>query len=101
MMAVTSYKCKSAIIGRMHKRSKKTTERLDTLLAFVNLCDKSNPIRNNVMPFKFLEFEVQDVKIKGLDVDFMIDGSDIVLDNLSSLSLEVEDDVLVISGEQA
>ena len=94
-----SYKCKSVIIGRRFPREQIIDGEV-VYPCFVNLCDFNNPHLSTRTPFKFLDFMVHKVIIKGLVVNYLIPGNDIVINNLRSITVEKKGPHLIISGDQ-
>ncbi|MCX6709475.1 MAG: hypothetical protein NTV63_00765 [Candidatus Woesearchaeota archaeon] len=96
------YQCKSIIIGRKDKKVEKIEDKyLETAPIFVNLCEKNDPHLTAEIPFKFLDFDVHKVVIRGLDVYYLIPGTDIIINNLSYIDIESDGPHLYISGKQA
>jgi len=96
------YHCKSAIIGKKNNKGVFLNEDkyLETAPVFVNLCTKNDPHLTAEIPFKFLEFEVHKVVIRGLDVYYLIPGTDLVINNLDYLDIDFDGPHLYISGKQ-
>ncbi|MEM0231468.1 MAG: hypothetical protein QXW00_03635 [Candidatus Woesearchaeota archaeon] len=94
------YYCGSAILGRKEKKEHDDNAVLETAPIFINLCTKNNPHLTAEIPFKFLEFKVHKVIIRGLDVYYLIPGTDIVINNLEYLDVEQDGPHLYISGKQ-
>ncbi|GEM_PF-2045072 len=99
------YECKSVIMG------KKSTRRLGHFLikekypethpVFVNLCRKNDPHLTAEIPFKFLNFEVHKIIISGLDVNYLVTGTDIVINDLEWIDVQAEGHHLFIRGKQS
>lgn len=98
MINMAEYKTKSAIIGKKGKMDEN-----ENFPIFVNLFDVNDPHKDpDTIPKKFLEFEsIHKIIIKGLTVEYLLIGKDMVLNNLESINLNVEEDGhLVITGKQ-
>ena len=93
------YETKSAIIGRSGKRDDDGNGPV-----FIHLFSQNDPHKSDVVPDKFIDFEkIHKVIFKGLDINFLLAGSDILVNDL--VSLEVKEDEtstgnLIISGTQ-
>jgi len=95
------YHCGSAILGKKQKKDLAEKDSIiETAPVFVNLCTKNNPHQTAEIPFKFLEFNVHKVIIRGLDVYYLIPGTDLVINNLEYLDIEQDGPHLYISGKQ-
>ncbi len=91
-----TYKCKSVIIGR----KKKEDAQGDRFPCFINLCDHNNPHLSTKTPFKFLDFMAHKIIIKGLDINYLIPGNDIVINNLESITIKQEGPHIFVTGVQ-
>jgi hypothetical protein len=96
------YACKSAIIGKKDKKGgfDDDEQYLETAQVFVNLCKKNDPHLTAEIPFQFLDFEVHKVVIRGLDVYYLIPGTDVVINNLDYIDVESDGPHLYIHGKQ-
>jgi hypothetical protein len=94
-----NYKAKSIIMGRMGKRDEDGKGPV-----FVRLFAVNDPHKTTEAPQKFLEFEsIQKILIKGLDVGYLIGGSDIFINDLVEVSIDSQKgkpENLVITGKQ-
>lgn len=92
------YKAKSAIIGKKGKMDEN-----ENYPVFVNLFDKNDPHKDpSSVPLEFIEFEaIHKIIIKGLTVEYLLVGKDMVINDLDTISLGVEDHGhLIIIGKQ-
>ena len=81
------YKTKSVIIGRI-KKAMDLDETEDTRPCFIALYNTNKPHTSGKIPFKILEFVGQKVCIReGLEVDFLLLGKDLLIDNLESITI--------------
>ncbi|MDP3728876.1 MAG: hypothetical protein Q8R18_05505 [bacterium] len=91
------YKTKSVLIAR-----KKSSD--DDFLrrsCFISLFDENNPHLNAQGPKDVVEFEkIHKVVIKGLNVDYLLPGNDIVINNLTEIEIEVDNDHVYVTGKQ-
>lgn len=94
------YTAKSLIIGR-----KKRKEGEEHSPCFIALFSTNKPHRDGKVPDKILDFEeVRKVDVKGLDFEYQLEGSDIVIQDLTEVSIddkkEEEGKVISIRGKQ-
>ena len=91
------YDAKSIIIGR----KKRKTEEDDFSPCFVALFKINKPHTSGQVPDKILDFDaVRKVTISGLSCEYHLSGSDIVIDNLTDLTIQLDGNVVHISGKQ-
>ncbi|MEM4244878.1 MAG: hypothetical protein QXR60_01575 [Candidatus Nanoarchaeia archaeon] len=96
MQKSKTYKTKSLIIGR----KKGGTE--DFKPCFFAFFDVNNPHQKNLVPKKIVEFErVHKVIIEGLDVNYLLPGNDIVINNLKTIELKQDGEHIHIKGKQS
>lgn len=89
------YKTKSVIIGRM----KGGTE--DFRPCFFHFFDVNNPHQKNIVPKKFVHFKkIHKVIIEGLNVNYLLPGNDIVINNLQNLELKKYGEHIQVKGKQ-
>ena len=92
-----TYPTKSVIIGRK-KRPNKADEDYP---CFVHFFDMNNPHRSGEVPKEMLDFaHMHKVIIKGLDVNYLLMGNDIVINHLREICLEDREGHLHITGVQ-
>ncbi|MEM2121618.1 MAG: hypothetical protein QXU20_03105 [Candidatus Woesearchaeota archaeon] len=91
-----TYKCKSVIIGRKRKEDAKG----DVFPCFISLSRVNNPHISKVPPFKFLDFMAHKIIIKGLDVNYLLPGNDLVINDLESITIFQEGPHITITGVQ-
>jgi hypothetical protein len=94
------YKTKSALVGRSGKR-----DDFGNGPVFIHLFSKNDPHKSAAVPDKFIDDHTKIHKIifKGLDINFLLAGSDILINDLEYL--EVDEDKkskgnLIITGKQ-
>ncbi len=91
------YNAKSIIIGRKKRKS----EEDDFSPCFVALFKINKPHTSGQVPDKILDFDaVRKVTISGLNCEYHLTGSDIVIDNLVDLNIQQNKNVIHISGKQ-
>ncbi|NTV23451.1 MAG: hypothetical protein HGA85_03690 [Nanoarchaeota archaeon] len=94
------YKAKSAIIGRAGKR-----DDFGNGPVFIHLFNINDPHKTKEVPVKFIDFaKMHKVVFRGLDVNFLLAGSDILINDLEHLEVEEEKGKpgnLVVTGKQA
>ena len=89
------HKTKSVIIGR------KRGEDPEFYTCFINLFDMNDAHLTDAVPTEFLEYDkILKVKIKDLVVNYYLDGNDLIINDLVSISVELRDGKLYVSGEQ-
>ena len=91
------YTAKSAIIGRKN-RENKTDEAYP---CFISLFDIRNPHTSGKVPNQIIDIPlVHKVIIKGLDVNYLLEGNDIIINDLETISIEAIEGHVHISGVQ-
>ena len=92
------YKTKSTIIGRMKRPSKE----VDYCPCFVSLFSMNDPHKSGKVPDKIIEFnDIDRIEINGLDINYLLGGNDLVVNDLESLGVEQDNNHrLHISGKQ-
>lgn len=87
---------KSAIVGRKGKRDEEGNSPV-----FVNLFKINDPHKTSEVPFKFLDFnKIHKIIIHDLTVNYMIEGSDILINNLKFIEVKEKEGHLDVYGEQ-
>jgi len=93
-------KTKSAIIGKMKK--KEEYDGMDRPI-FVSLFDINDPHKTDKAPKKRYDFKegIHKIILKGLEVDYLLVGHDILINNLEELEF-YDDKVghLIVTGKQ-
>ena len=93
-----TYKVKSAVISRKPGKNK------DSLWsAFIGLFDENNPHLKAKEPLKVIEIkEVEKVRFRDLrNISYYLVGNDIVINNLTELTIEVKDQhIVTLRGKQ-
>ena len=95
---MTTYKAKSVIISRKPGEREK-----ESWSAFIGLFDENNPHLKAKVPFKVLEFPgIEKVRMRELrNISYYLRGNDIVINNLVEINVEVEPDIVTLTGKQA
>ena len=90
------YKTKSIIIGRM-----KRVDHNDALYpVFITLFDINEPHKSGDVPKQRLEFQVENVVLNGFDnVNYLLAGNDIEINNLIEIDVEQKGKTVVVSGK--
>lgn len=89
------YKAKSIILGR------KKGDNPDLRPCFISLFNSNDPHKSGEAPFKILDFEaVHKIVINGLDVNYLLPGNDLVINNLESFSVKIDGPHIFVSGKQ-
>jgi hypothetical protein len=94
------YKAKSALVGRSGKR-----DEYGNGPVFIHLFDINDPHKANVVPTQFIDFKsIHKIVFKGLTVNFLLAGSDILINDLVTLRVEEEKGKkgnLLVAGKQS
>lgn len=86
------------MIGRTKKENNGDD---DNRPCFVALYDVNTPHISGEEPTKILDFVGHKIVMKNLDVDFLLLGKDLVIDNLESVTIEEDDDGhIIVKGKQ-
>jgi len=87
---------KSAIVGRKGKRDEEGNSPV-----FVNVFKINNPHKTSEVPIKFTDFDkIHKINIHKLTLSYLIEGSDILINNLKWIEVKERDGHLDIYGEQ-
>ncbi len=91
---MAKYKTKSIILGRKKRKG-------EYYPCFVNLFSDNDPHLSKEVPDQFLDYEkVGKVDIKGLNVIYLPAGNDIVINNLTEISITQKNSTLMVKGKQ-
>jgi hypothetical protein len=91
------YQTKSIILGRKKRESKED----DDYPCFISLFDVHNPHTSGEVPKQILDFpHTHKVIIKGLEVNYLLGGNDLVIDNLQEIELVVDNGHIYLTGKQ-
>lgn len=94
-MKTSKYETKSVIIGRKPNLD-------EELVCFVSLFDVNDPHKKNLLPKQMLEFsDVHKVIMKNIELNYMIEGSDVIINNLKEIEFH-EDGMghLIVNAKQ-
>jgi len=90
------YEAKSIIIGR-----KKGEEGSDTKPCFIALFDVNDPHKKNVVPKEIIDYEeVHKVVLKGFDVNYLLPGNDLVINDLKFIEVKKDGPHITVIGKQ-
>ena len=91
------YKTKSVLIAR-----KKSIEGdFNRRPCFISFFDENDPHLNMQGPKDVVEFaKIHKVIIRGLNVDYLLPGNDIVINDLSEIEIEEQEDKVIVKGKQ-
>ncbi len=91
------YPTKSVIIGRK-KRENMANEGRPCFFAFYSM---NKPQTSGKVPDKIVDFEdVHKVIIKALDISYLLEGNDLVINNLEYLEIANDGGHLIVTGKQ-
>ena len=92
-----TYKVKSITISR-----KPGDDKEGLWCAFIGLFDENNPHLKAKAPKEVLEIkEVEKVRIRDLrNISYYLAGNDIVINDLTEVSLDHKDNILTLTGKQ-
>jgi len=95
---MTKYKAKSILIGR----KKSLGDDLDVRPCFVSLFNGNDPHKSGEVPFEILEFEkVHKVVIEKLQLNYLLPGNDLVVNNLEFIELRSDGPHVFLTGKQS
>jgi hypothetical protein len=96
-MPAKKYKTKSIIVGR----KKRLNPNDDNRPCFVALFDVNNPHKQSDGPKEILEFEsIHRIIITGLDINYLLEGNDLAINDLEEVQVEVDGHHVMITGKQ-
>ncbi len=91
------YETKSILIGRMKRESKEDLDRP----CFISMFNDNDPHKTGEVPKKRLDIEhITRIRIKGLDVDYLLLGNDILINDLKSVDIDQNATEILITGNQ-
>ncbi|MFH1638238.1 MAG: hypothetical protein ABIB71_07465 [Candidatus Woesearchaeota archaeon] len=97
-MSLKTYEAKSILLGR---KKKKKDEQDDVRPCFISLFNGNNPHLTAEVPLDILEFDsIHKIIIKGLDVNYLLPGNDIVVNDLEQIDVLVEGPHITVTGKQ-
>ena len=91
------YKTKSVLIAR----KKSYDDDFSRRPCFISLFEENDPHLSVKGPREVVEFEkIHKVVIKGSNVDYLLPGNDIVINDLLEVEVEEHDDHIYVTGKQ-
>jgi hypothetical protein len=91
-------KTKCVIIGRM-KRKDNTKEDYPCFISFFGIND---PHKTGEVPDKINDYEdIHKIIIEGLDVNYLLAGNDIVINDLEYVEIKVDKQHVIVTGKQS
>lgn len=92
-----TFKAKSVVISR-----KPDEENPESWSAFIGLFTENNPHLKARVPFEVLEYpKIEKVRLHDLrNISFYLEGSDVVINNMVEVTVEVKKGIVTISGKQ-
>jgi len=92
------YKTKSVLIGR---KKRENPEDYNHRPCFISLFDENEPHLNMAGPRQVLEFSRKHkMVIVGLDLNYLLPGNDIVINNLEEIYVEEDGEFVRVTGIQ-
>jgi len=89
------YKTKSILIGR------KKEDKKEGYTAFISLCRMNNPHKSGEAPRKVLEYPgARNVKIYNCSIKYLLQGNDLVINDLDSVDIEESNNRIYIKCNQ-
>jgi hypothetical protein len=94
---MATYKVKSVVISR-----KPGLDKNDLKTAFIGLFNENNPHLKAKEPIEVIEIEkIEKVRIRDLiNISYYLLGNDIVINNLTEVSIDSKDKIVTITGKQ-
>jgi hypothetical protein len=93
---MTRYEAKSVVFGR-----KPRVEGDEFKCAFFKIYSIDNPLKNESFPEKELDFpNTEKVEIRGIDVDYYLEGNDLVIDNITAITITQKENTVFLSVEK-
>lgn len=90
------YDTKAIIIGR-----KKRINEDEEYPCFIHFFDINNPHKSGKVPKKMLDFDqIHKVIIKNLNINYLLEGNDIIVNDLEEIEINQDGPHLTISGKQ-
>ena len=99
MIKNQTYKAKSAMLSRKPRAN----ESDDFKTAIIALFNVNNPHKTGDEPTKILEFpNMEKVRVRNLNLSFYLEGNDMVINDLKSITIEIDEDnrKIVLKAEQ-
>jgi hypothetical protein len=91
------YRTKSVVIGRMKRKNKDDS----TYPCFIHLFSINDPQKTAEVPDKMLDYaDIDEVRISGLDVNYLLAGNDLVINDLESIDVNVTGSTISVKGKQ-
>ena len=91
-----TYDAKSAMIGRLPRKDGNEFKS-----ATIKLFDIDSPHKTTEFPKHDLEYEnIEKVRVRGLNPTYYLEGNDVVLNDLSKLTVTKKGTMLTLHGEQ-
>lgn len=92
------YKTKSVLIARKKRINE---EDFNHRPCYISLFNENNPHLNTKGPKKIIEFDAKHkVVINGLEVNYLLPGNDIVINDLEEIDITEEKDIINVKGRQ-
>ncbi|MGM5483492.1 MAG: hypothetical protein ACQER9_01085 [Nanobdellota archaeon] len=93
------YEGKCVVFGRKPRKAEGQYK-----TAFFKIYKEVNPLKNNngdVFPDKELDFpDTEKVEIRNFDVDYYLEGNDLVIDDIKAIDIEQEGNIISLKIEK-
>ncbi len=87
------YQTKSVLVTRLPRKGDNEFK-----TASIKLFKINDPHKTSEFPTKDLEFEsIEKIVIKGVEVDYYLEGNDLILNNLKNIDIEQKGSIIEIS----
>ncbi len=91
------YKTKSVMIGRKPAKDEDSFK-----TALIALFEENNAHKSGKSPTQVLEYEnIEKVRIRGLNTSYYLEGNDLVINDLKEIEVEIEGNMIVLTGKQS
>lgn len=86
------YKTKSVLVARLPRKDDNEFK-----TASIKLFNVNDPHLTQVMPIEDIEYEnVEKIKIKNLELNYFLEGNDLIINNLEKINIEKKENIVEI-----
>lgn len=92
-----NFKTKSIIVARKNRENES-----EGRPCFISMFDENDPHAKNISPKQILDFDnIQKIILKGFEVNYLLEGNDLVINNLTDVEIEQKPNGnLIVKGNQ-